>query len=396
MSTFVTPARPNRSLSLVPVVLALSATVGCGTDDLGPDGPEGPPEQIERRGMVFERFDELVDEVPDPDDAVVLPRRSPADDLPPTPLTDYSREELADLLRPAIATHGHTYVASEPSWHAADEVLTGDRSERSVDFIPRPDGERGELLPVEDENRFRQIIDEDGRYLVWPTDSPYNAIVHLELYTGDTFRGTCTGHYIGPWTLVTAAHCMVYSDTDRANRVVFRPARAGGYDPYGSYDCRLDDADGSNDFLWSVPFGYLIGQTNELDYAVMDTWPCHGAPNWFGGYQANAGSGTYSMFGYPSDTCPGAPAPGSFMCGMSGPANLNEWRIETEHIDAWFGQSGSPWWATFDIDRPVGVDKGYREYYDFWQCGFAPCRRNYARRIDNAFSQFIIDVAWDY
>lgn len=383
-------------LRLAPLVVVAGLVAGCVADDTDVSGPDGAPEQIERRGIVFDRLDVLVEEEPAPEDALVLPRRSPEDNLPPTPLTDYSREELADMLRPAIATQGHTYVAAEPNWNAADEVLTGDQSERAVDFVPRPDSERGEVLPVEDDPQFRNIIGEDGRYLVWPTNSPYNAVVQLEMWTGGSFRGTCTGYYIGPWTLVTSAHCMVYSDTDRANRVVFHPARAGSYDPYGTYDCRLDDSDGTNDFVWSVPFGYLVGQANELDYAVMDTFPCHSAPNWFGGYQANAGSGTYSTWGYPGDTCPGAPSPGNFMCGMSGPANLNDWRIETEHIDAWFGQSGSPWWAMFDINRPVGVLKGYREYFDFWQCGFDVCRRNYARRIDNAFSQFIVDVAWDY
>jgi hypothetical protein len=50
----------------------------------------------------------------------------------------------------------------------------------------------------------------------------------------------------------------------------------------------------------------------------------------------------------------------------------------------------------WDIYRPAGVHRGYREYFDFGRCGFDVCRRNFARRIDNAFSDFIVQVAWDY
>lgn len=244
---------------------------------------------------------------------------------------------------------------------------------------------------------MRQVIGPDGRTRVFDTTvAPYNAIVKLQLYTGNTYRGWCSGSYIGPWTVITSAHCLVFSDTDRVNRIVFQPARNGGTLPYGSFDCRLDDASSTNDYLWSVPAGYYTGQQDSLDYAVMDTFPCHSAPNWFGGYQANAANSTFATYGYPSDTCPGAPGSGNYMCGMSGASEINDWRIESQNIDSVSGQSGSPWYRMYDINRPVGVLWGYREYFDLFKCGFDVCRRNFARRIDTAFSNFIVSVAWDY
>ncbi|MCX4239308.1 hypothetical protein [Paraliomyxa miuraensis] len=42
------------------------------------------------------------------------------------------------------------------------------------------------------------------------------------------------------------------------------------------------------------------------------------------------------------------------------------------------------------------MHRGDREYFDLWKCGFDNCRRNYARRIDTAFNDFIVQALWDY
>lgn len=386
-------------------ILSFSAVLQTGCLAADPevsldDGEASIPLEIERNGVTFELLEPLHDGDVDSD----APTRARPNVIAPEepdevrPLTDRSREELAHLLRPVIAQDGYAYVGSEPNWAAADAILGGTGRAESRDYVPRPDGGRPEVEPV-DEPSFRNVIDADGRTLVTDTtQAPFNAITQIKMYVDGVPMGQCSGSYIGPWTFITSGHCLVYSDSLRANRIEFSPARDGADLPYGHHDCRLDDADPGNNLFWIVPLGYYYGQAPELDYAVIDTYPCHAAPAWFAGYEKNPGPGTFSHYGYPGSQCPGAPWGGDFMCGMTAPANINEWRIETEHIDAMPGQSGGPWWQTFAgaIDRPVGVLWGYREYYDFWQCGFAPCRRNFARKIDDAFDIFIIDFSWDY
>ncbi|MCH9686401.1 MAG: hypothetical protein K0V04_33520 [Deltaproteobacteria bacterium] len=357
------------------------------------------PEQIERDGQTYDLLGPVVEQAVEPGpDAVIRPRTEPVvlpEDI--RPLDSWSREELADKLRPVIASAGgYVYAASEPNWKAADIVLEGSMESLMVDAVVREGEGRPLIEPARDEE-FREIFGSDNRFRVFNTlASPFNGIVKLELYSGNTPRGHCTGSYIGPWTLITAAHCLVFSNTDRIDRIRFQPARNGGTLPNGTFDCRLDDASGSNDYLWSVPSGFFTGQAVELDYAVIDTWPCHSAPAWFGGYRTNAPSSTFSMYGYSGDTCPGAPSGQNYQCGMSGAGETVDWRMETQTIDGSDGQSGGPWWRSYDINRPVATHSGYIEYFDFFRCGFDNCKRNYGRRIDNAYNQFIIDVAWDY
>jgi V8-like Glu-specific endopeptidase len=405
---------PGRAPGRVLAVAAALALVGACTveDELDAADDEAVPVEIERDGLAFEWLAPVLEQEVEPGpDAVIRPltaavdeprvgvdeRTVRADADEPVPLEEWSRDELADALRPAIATRHGIYLAKEPAWAAADAVLQGRFAPELIDVLPR-EGEGRPHVEPEGGMVSRAIIGSDGRTRVVDTQAaPYRNIVKLQLYSGNTYRGWCSGSYIGPWTLITAAHCLVFSNTDRIDRIVFEPARNGGVLPYGSYDCRLDDASTNNDYLWSVPNGYLIGQNESLDYAVLDTFPCHSAPNWFSGYAANTGNTTYSMHGYTSGTCPGAPGPDNYMCGMSGSAYLNDWRIETEHIDSMGGQSGGPWYGWFNgAHKPAGVHVGYREYFDLFRCGFDMCRRNFARRIDAAFNTFIIDVAWDF
>ncbi len=359
------------------------------------------PDLLERDGIEYERLGPIVeDDAERPTgskhaakiDALAVPLES-------TPLTEYSREALADKLRPVIATgegQGEVYIASEPAWAAADVVLAGDELPFSVEPVEREG--RPTTEPAVDDG-FRAIFGSDNRHYVPNTGySPFNAIARLHMFHNGVDEGTCTGVYIGPWTLITAAHCLVYTDTQRANRIIFEPARAGGTLPYGSFDCRLDDASTSNDYLWSVPSGFYTGQDANFDYAVIDTFPCHSAPANMPGYQANEPSGNFYLYGYSGDTCPGAPNGQPYNCGMSGSAYPNGVWMESQSIDATDGQSGGPWFRYFSGTgyKPVGTHTGYIEYFDLFRCGFENCKRNAARRIDNAYSQFIVDVAWDF
>ena len=258
--------------------IAAAVLAGCAAEEV--------PLELIHDGRVYDLVDPGTD--PDPELAAV----SAAIMIPPEgqthfgdfgpPLEEWPREELADALRPAIVhRNGGTYVARDPNWAAADAILNSDGKERHVDVAIHPRGDDpdpiGRIVAAID-----GVIGNDGRTLVPDTRvHPHSAIVRISLYTGTTFRGTCSGSYIGPWTFVTSAHCLVFSDTDRVNRIIFQPARAGSSLPFGSFDCRLDDASTANNFLLGIPWGYLIGQESSLDYAVIDTYPCHRAPSHF-------------------------------------------------------------------------------------------------------------------
>jgi hypothetical protein len=364
------------------IVLALGV-VGCA----GEEEPEG---EIELNGYA------LSAELAPPQAASVEPLRDMAElkkvvSTDPGPaLATWDREELSDALRPLVMNRdGALYLGTKPNYAAADAVIRSNGAERMVD------------VSVEDGRPLDAalILGGDQRAQPWSnTASPYRNVVRLDLWSGNTWRGWCTGSYIGPWTVITSAHCLSQANGVYVNRIIFEPARHNTSFPYGSFDCRNDDANGDNNFLWAIPGGYAGGSADSpFDYAVIDTWPCHGAPAWFGGYLINPPDGAFTTYGYPQDACPGAgAATGTKMCGMTGSGYANGHRIESDNIDAEGGQSGSAWWVQWDIQRPAGILSGWRSYFDLFRCGFNLCYRNTARRIDDSVSSFIVSWSYDY
>lgn len=373
-----------------------------------------PPEEIVVRDEAYDRVDRVGE-----DGVARLHRAAKQDhalagasgDLVARP-----RAELAEALRMTVLhPNGGAYVAREPNWAAADATL---HPSGPIDRVARARADRGgeaarrggeaarrtgaigasALAGAEAPEISNLVIGADGRVMSPTASSPFDAIAKVDVYTsatGGSFRISCTGAYIGPWTFVLAGHCLRFTDGAFARRIVFQPARSGGVLPYGQFDCRNGDASTSNDFLAVVPSGFNGAPTeHSLDFAVIDTFPCHAAPRSFPGYAVNTGTTTYSVHGYPLGRCPGAAADGTFMCGMSAQGYVNQWRLESE-LDATAGQDGAPWWTT-NPTRVAGVHVGYRQYHDFGRCGFDVCRRNYARRIDGTMDTFIRSVSFDY
>ncbi|AEI65220.1 trypsin-like serine peptidase [Corallococcus macrosporus] len=388
--------RPGGLVSIRTLLCTAALWAGCSE-------PAGVAEEVELKGRTFDLVEMTPSEAPDVAAAALVESARPfvvdAAGEEGAPLHEWSREELAKALRPTlIHGNGGVYTAREPAWREADALLAGGGrpgAERMVSWVPRPRASPASMSAT----LSPAVIGSDGRTRVVDTTlQPRRATVRLTVCSGGSC-GQCTGSYIGPWTLVTAAHCIRRPDGLTTNRIIFGPAQNGTSLPLGSVDCRNDDANSSNDILIGVPSGYAHGALDSpLDYAVVDTFPCHAAPSMFTGYVIDSGSATYDMFGYPADTCPGAPGPATFQCGMSGSAGINGHRIETEHIDTTGGQSGGPWSRNMGsgVHRVAAMHTGFRSYFDLFKCGFDPCQRNFGRRIDASVDAFIKAISFDF
>lgn len=388
---------PMKSLTMM--VLSSMAAVAAGAcAELGeePDvDVQALPEQVTWRDQVYDRAD-----------LAAAPTAARRDDAA---YASGSRAELAEALRMSILhPNGGLYVAREPNWAAADAVRS---PQGPIERTPVARGERRRPAAADDSlesalERLAEVVPEaaarvigaDSRTLSPHTTAPFHAITRVETFTSATgggFRKQCTGAYIGPWTFVLAGHCVRFTDGTTARRIVFQRGRAGGSIPF-QRDCRNGDASTSNDFLLGIPAGYTGTLDNSLDFAVIDTFPCHGTgTTHFPGYVVDSGTVSYNVHGYPIGLCPGASAEGTFMCGNGGQGYINEWRLESEHVDTTDGEDGAPWW-TINPTRVAGVDIGYREYFDLGRCGFSNCQRNYARRIDGGMDAFIRSIAFDF
>ena len=80
------------------------------------------------------------------------------------------------------------------------------------------------------------IIGDDARRRVADTTQfPYRAIAYLELYDRQGERaGHCTGTFVGPDAVLTAAHCLWNSDDGWMGSVRVVPGKDGAKEPFGS------------------------------------------------------------------------------------------------------------------------------------------------------------------
>lgn len=91
------------------------------------------------------------------------------------------------------------------------------------------------LEPLEGPVTGQAIIGVDERVRVTNTTAwPYRAIALLEIYTDWTI-GMCTGTFIGPNVLLTAAHCLYDTEYNEwVNDIRVVPGKNGPAEPFGS------------------------------------------------------------------------------------------------------------------------------------------------------------------
>ena len=188
------------------------------------------------------------------------------------------------------------------------------------------------------------VIGADGRVQVANTTLyPSRAIAYLIITFPNSAQYTCTGWFIGPRSIATAAHC-IYSAGDGGyltNADIY-PGANGVSAPYGFTTMHK---------RW-VPAAWLHSAPPNYDYGVMQTNDALGSTvGWFG-YRWQASDvfpGVFAVRGYPGDK------PAGTMWSMGGAITYANTYHLWDNIDTYGGQSGSPLYQKFNGTCCYGV-----------------------------------------
>ena len=236
---------------------------------------------------------------------------------------------------------------------------------------PEGEGRRPPHLPVtyrpENTEQVRRFIREgnDIPVVIFPPDTRY--IFHDASFpwctTGrvETGDGSCTGTMIGRRLMVTAGHCIDWTE-EGADWVKFTPAYYAGDEPFGH-------AWGTRVIYWDRPDGSdgLSDQETAFDYAVVVLDRNMGDLTGFAGYRTYSSSwndGKYwQQIGYPGDLT-GGQRPAFFSPGVVTSAQSKSTSGQTGYVLGHFndnapGHSGGPhwgWWGDEPWPRVVGVE----------------------------------------
>lgn len=233
----------------------------------------------------------------------------------------------------AVAAEG--VVASEP-FAGSGELAEGSATVAGPETTAPPVS--GESASAE------SVIGADGRIKVNATTAyPNRAIAYLLITWQNNAQGSCTGWFIGPNDVATAAHCIFNTASGAAHgyakSIVVYPGRNGASAPFGATTMKKK---------WVGP-GWTTTGNPAYDYGVIQTTSALGnTVGWFGfRWQAsNSFPGIYTIRGYPGDK------PGGTMWTMNGAiTGVNASRLWYS-IDTFGGQSGSPVYHKFDGSDP--------------------------------------------
>lgn len=180
------------------------------------------------------------------------------------------------------------------------------------------------------------VIGPDSRVQVTDTTAePYRKVALLWLYDAGGLFGSCTGTFIGPDVLMTAAHCLYDSVDGWTTDVRVVPAADGDEEPFGGFF-----ADG-----WTIPQEFIdMDEDPQWDYGVISlpgANPVGVQTGWMPLVQMTSGtlnSGSFApmIVGYPGDKPDGTMWRASEAAFSDVTADFLDYSIDTAS-----GQSGA-------------------------------------------------------
>ena len=328
-------------------------------------------------------------------------------------MSDLTLDELADALRPILGRDGKRYQAVDPEYDLATAVKN--------DTVLGNAGSPGNAPGIRPDYLFDPNNPGNPQYVDFRTaDStawPYSAVVFIQGYNGGKVA-TCSASYVGAHTAITAAHCVrVPNSTSYGLDEVFTPDAVGVNGsvttaPYGQFD----PPSNPSCYDWWYPSGWDTSNGDwSYDYAVFDFRRCgnptinstgwmgtlvnwnsfpsvrhDGFPTYFYNNGTNGTAAATDPNGLPGCRSANSNGYDPFLCGQSGPGDLqNSFIVESDTVSTTPQDSGGPWWVWYNGDaRVVGVHRGEESYGDA-KCGFNPCYRDMGHLIDTAFWNFL-------
>ncbi|HKO50756.1 MAG TPA: trypsin-like serine protease [Polyangiaceae bacterium] len=338
--------------------------------------------------------------------------RQPVLSGPPAVSLPTDENELAEGLRAVVLSNGYEYREATAPLELARRVLASRVKVESGELLlgSQPSSGSPPALgvppiggaPALGEREARGLIGgtEDRSYRSDNTSYPMRTLIFND--------AVCTGFMIGPGTMVTAAHCVYWTYSNRWVTVP-DPTVAGG-SRWANHAPGVDGRDANpGPYGWqrcfdiSLPSGYVAAANESepsaqpYDYAVVDfSTRCGARPGstvgWLGSWAYPTGQ-LYSMgvsvFGYPNTAGPytssnrnrihGVP-PNRYgeIWGMSGSVNPSgATALVTTNIDTSTGQSGAPYYNS----------DGYMVGIHY--AGDTAETANYARRFDTDVFNFV-------
>ncbi|HEY0678542.1 MAG TPA: serine protease [Chitinophagaceae bacterium] len=195
-------------------------------------------------------------------------------------------------------------------------------------------------------DQIEVVIGPDDRVQIMATkEIPWKRICHLKITTktGKSYLGT--GFFVGPRTIVTAAHCVyIHSQGGWAKNIVVSPARNGSETPFNSFTATK---------FRSVK-GWVVNKDRNYDYAAIILDKSAAVSPSIGSFGFGYYSNDFLMnkhlntAGYPGDK------PSGTMWFNGRKAKAISDRVITYDIDTAGGQSGSAvWFKGLDNKRIV-------------------------------------------